>query len=813
MDTLPIARANFVRRLVSLGLSLGLAGAALVLLGRWTAGAAAMSPAAPNRPAVSFVVTATADSPDNNLGDGQCHDTLNGRCSLRAAVQELSFASGGTINLPAGTYTLTNISAGDLQLKKDITLLGAGPATTIIQGNPSSWAYRILRVQDGANVIISGVTISGGHPAAAVGGGIDVITSTLLLTNSVVSNNSASNGGGVYNTGQLDVEYSIIRGNQAITNGGGLFSNSNDPARPGGHVLINHSQVLSNSTQAQEGAGIYYQDDTPALGYLDLEFSTVSGNQAVGAFGQGGGIYQLLGSSVINGSSLRFNLGAEGGGLYAFNGALLVTASRIETNTTLANGSGGGINIQQGRLWLSGVVLRGNRADAGGGLAGADARLDVANSSFISNTAAVQSGGGLDVARGTGFITNTVFSQNWAGHSGGGGGAVFILNGALTFTQSSFTGNLAYEGGGMLVQAFGAPAHVTLISSTVSGNTSNSWGGGLATYFGGTVTLTGTDVTSNTASYDGGGLYLEYPFTATNSIVGGSLSGNTAVANRGGGGLFNQTHLTISGTVISGNLAFDGRGGGVHNEGFLVLNNSSLRHNLASDGGGLANVLTGTLIMLGTTLSDNSANVDVGGGLVNSGVGAKAYLVNSTFSGDQAANSGGGLANQDGQVDLSNVTLAGNTADSNTDGAGDGGGLSNTGVATTTLRNSLVALNVDQGGQAPDCAGTFQSKGYNLVQSTLGCTLAAITTGNLTGQNPKLWPLGSYGGPTETRAPMLGSPALDSGNPLGCRDVSVTLLTVDQRGQPRPSGAQCDIGAVEGAHTLDRRLWLPLLER
>jgi hypothetical protein len=45
-----------------------------------------------------------------------------------------------------------------------------------------------------------------------------------------------------------------------------------------------------------------------------------------------------------------------------------------------------------------------------------------------------------------------------------------------------------------------------------------------------------------------------------------------------------------------------------------------------------------------------------------------------------------------------------------------------------------------------------------------------------------------------------GSPALDAGNPGGCRNFAGNLLKTDQRGQPRPGGGEttgCDMGAYE----------------
>jgi FG-GAP-like repeat len=66
-----------------------------------------------------------------------------------------------------------------------------------------------------------------------------------------------------------------------------------------------------------------------------------------------------------------------------------------------------------------------------------------------------------------------------------------------------------------------------------------------------------------------------------------------------------------------------------------------------------------------------------------------------------------------------------------------------------------------------------------------------------------LGPLKNNGGPTQTHALVAGSPAIDAGDPGGCRDSSGALLQTDQRGFARhvdgnqDSTARCDIGAVE----------------
>ena len=69
--------------------------------------------------------------------------------------------------------------------------------------------------------------------------------------------------------------------------------------------------------------------------------------------------------------------------------------------------------------------------------------------------------------------------------------------------------------------------------------------------------------------------------------------------------------------------------------------------------------------------------------------------------------------------------------------------------------------------------------------------------------NPLLGPLLPNGGQTPTRALLPGSPAIDAGNPGGCRDEMATLLLTDQTGFTRTfdgdgdSTAICDIGAYQ----------------
>ena len=63
-------------------------------------------------------------------------------------------------------------------------------------------------------------------------------------------------------------------------------------------------------------------------------------------------------------------------------------------------------------------------------------------------------------------------------------------------------------------------------------------------------------------------------------------------------------------------------------------------------------------------------------------------------------------------------------------------------------------------------------------------------------EDPLLDVLANYGGPTDTHAlKPPDSPAIDAA--ADCTDVSGGALTADQRGDPRPAGFACDLGAYE----------------
>jgi hypothetical protein len=95
-------------------------------------------------------------------------------------------APGDTIVIPACTITLTGSAA--LEVQKDLTIQGAGPSQTIIDGHGTN---RVVHVHATVTVAISRLTIRNGPGGGLVGGGGVFNEGTLTLTRVAVTGNSA----------------------------------------------------------------------------------------------------------------------------------------------------------------------------------------------------------------------------------------------------------------------------------------------------------------------------------------------------------------------------------------------------------------------------------------------------------------------------------------------------------------------------------------------------------------------------------------------------------------------------------------------
>ena len=211
-------------------------------------------------------------------------------------------------------------------------------------------------------------------------------------------------------------------------------------------------------------------------------------------------------------------------------------------------------------------IAEGNRTYDGGGvlhIRNAD-WLQVENSTFSNNAA--NNGGVMNILITPGHLLNNAYTNNTATNTNaGGGGAIYIDNGQLTFENSTFFGNSSGYLGGGYFNAGGSRniGGETLINLTFSGNSAGTQGGGVYSVDDPLV-VTGSTFHNNTATGNAGGLAHESKnntsFTAqiTNSTFSENRSGNALVANPdpdtakgNGGGIVNSGAATMTLTNVT----------------------------------------------------------------------------------------------------------------------------------------------------------------------------------------------------------------------------------------------------------------------
>lgn len=705
------------------------------------------------QPAATWVVTSAGDS-----GPG----------TLRQAIA--ASAPGDLIVFDASLAgAIIELTSGQLVIDKDLVINGSDAPGVTVSGSNVSRVFLVeadVVVELRSLVIADGKAPDGTIPAGAIeaqSGGAIYSEGELRLVDCTVRDSRAGDGaddtfsapgghgGGVYSTGSLTVENSAIRHNAA-----------GDGRRWGCILSVCHPLPDEAAASGGSGGGIY------ASGPLTVTASTVISNTA-GAYGadrpqsaggDGGGIYSLAPTTIYS-STVSGN--AAGGVVECANWVFLGTGF-------CGAGRGGGL-ASFGQLAISDSVVSGNTAGAGapggdgGGIYG-EGLVEVVSTVFTGNTA----GAGL-------LMKSTTPPYYWRGDGaqGGQGGGIAVRNGALNLSSSLIVENFAGDGANG-----GDPPPTTLMQAFSSGQPGSAPADGASSSpdrFGGI---------GGRGGYGGGISAASATIAIDRSTISSNRSGD---GGKGGWGW-----------AICGDGGRGGSGGGMFagNGSTMRIQETTVTANHSGDGGGSCEPL------VEPPKPGRGGN---GGGIYN-GLSA-VELRNATISGNQTGlgpenaddGHGGGIYTNQGLTVARDSTIADNVAAGN----GSGGGIENAGI--THIQDTLVADN-QAGVTGPDCAGSVNLLGRNLIQHPVDCML----TGNVNGailNRPALIGLLTLNAPgtTETHALLPGSPAINAAN---CSDG---LVTTDQRGVPRPQGPACDIGAYEyDRASVDwRPVYLPLV--
>jgi hypothetical protein len=408
------------------------------------------------------------------------------------------------------------------------------------------------------------------------------------------------------------------------------------------------------------------------------------------------------------------------------------------------------------------------------------------------------------------------------------GFAQYELTGSLVLRRVTVrNGKIGEAGGAIYIQNTNQTANA-VIDSVVSDNES-TWGG--AVYAGAPLlTIRNSTIERNRVRAGGSGAGAIF-VTGTLVVEHSRFEGNRSEASGGVASVGYLGSMDISDSIFIRNSAKNGAGALDTAGATLTITRSWLHANRAENSGGA--IGAERLNMSVTTLTDNVSVTGNGGGASVTGSAGWTVVRDSTFTGNVAGSTGGGI--YAGPLEMTNTTVSGNQAKDSGGGisvygttntylkannitvtnnvvtadAGLGGGVS-FGAAVATLANSIIAGNVVGADQrAPDCWGwlTAQSAGHNLIGNNCGCSFAALATDQVgtwhSPIDPRLGALQANGGPTLTHLPLAGSLAIDSASPLAPGSEPTAAAVLDQRGVARPQDgdgngtAVSDRGATE----------------
>jgi uncharacterized repeat protein (TIGR01451 family) len=517
----------------------------------------------------SFTVNTFADT---NVKDFTNGTDSTGHVSLRSAIQTANHLGGSnTISLPAGTYDL---SLGQLSLKNNLTLTGAGASNTKINAQYTS---RIFQISSGFTVAISKVTMEEGGVLGAAGGlaagGAIFDSGVLTLTNDTLSQNIVHGGDGADGgpgTNGIDGTSTTT----PPTSGGPGGDGQRGGDAKGGAIYLDNSVgaglsivncAITNNIAFQGSGGSGGQGGTGGNQGAYVNAGTTGGQGGDGGSGGQGG-------------------NAFGGAVYNAGGALFIQESMFSGNFAglssflFGTVAGGGIGGAGGSGGSGGVMASGLGGFGGnggnGGFAGADlggaiynsssGSVTITASSFAQNGAIGESGGQAGAGGSGAANSGGGGAGGTGGSSGDGSGGAIDNQGTMTIDNSSLFQNQATGTNGGPGGAGGTGGDGTGGSpGNRGGNGGNGGVGGVGfagsiESFSGSLTLKHSTLSLNSAGPGAGGVGGAGGAGGTGSPKG--MSGNPGSTGAAGdarnGGIQSVNAKTqLFDTIVAGDTA------------------------------------------------------------------------------------------------------------------------------------------------------------------------------------------------------------------------------------------------------------------
>ncbi|MFK7960697.1 MAG: choice-of-anchor Q domain-containing protein [Phycisphaerales bacterium] len=378
----------------------------------------------------------------------------------------------GDIIILRDTFTHTGTFLVDIA---DLTIRAADGDTPVLDANGGGSVIRVevedgditlegLTIQDGSGVgnnqrgsgvdvlsadrvTILDCIIQNNDADNANGGAVGGENFTLVMGGCELIGNEGRDGGAIFQNGSGDLQLvgTNLRENVANRDGGGIVWNSNGSGRlnlqnvgfldnaandRGGALILRNiesarlrnARFFDNTAIGENGSdgGAMFVNVADRLTFENCRFRRNLANGAGGAIltflnTGAGDSAEYIDCEFTDNESSSSTIGAFGG----FNDFINCT---FNTNTSLRPGDGGGdggairFRTTQGGQRAFGQVFNcvfdGNLADRGGAIAIGTANVDIANSTFVNNSAGVGAGVAGLASGGNITVSNNIFATN-----------------------------------------------------------------------------------------------------------------------------------------------------------------------------------------------------------------------------------------------------------------------------------------------------------------------------------------------------------------------------------------------------------------
>lgn len=402
--------------------------------------------------------------------------TLNGGkfSDIQKAIDNVG--DGGTIHLN-GYYSAQN-NDSVIYVNKNIRI--AGGLDTVLDGKNISCIFSIQKT--GSNCQISNLKFVNGMDVH--GGAMIILGKNVVVENSVFENNYANHSGGAI--------YVLS-----------IFNDSGRYPEEGENLIIKNCNFTNNFAQVAAGAIGVYGNNTQVIGcnFVSNKVKPATNHKSYGGAIQIGRDEYNLCSYVVNcnfmgNEAIAHDLNNSHGGAGCVRagityqnckfinnsadqgGALTYHASGIIEDCVFINNSaklyGGALSTGYMDMDMDLKVINcnfeQNNAPYGGAVHLKGKNIEIQNSVFNKNTAAVN-GGAINIVAKTVAIGGTEFNKNTAHVNGG---AIYINGNKTVIEDSSFMANEAIPDVKKLDDGLGGAIYINSSSATINKNIFNS---------------------------------------------------------------------------------------------------------------------------------------------------------------------------------------------------------------------------------------------------------------------------------------------------------------------------------------------------